>query len=212
MRYSSCICVIESSRPIQSELIEVFHSGKIQIAFGDCQTILDQIHQMDITKYHFINLSKNSILPLLNYQDLDCRIEYGAIIRDQVTLKKNAIVLMGAVINVGAYIGENTMIDMNAVIGSQAIIKDNVHIGAGAIIAGVMEPFSSKPVIINDNTLIGANSVILEGVEIGKNVIVGAGSIVTKNVPDNVVVYGNPSKIQRKITPEDLNWLNKELR
>lgn len=51
-----------------------------------------------------------------------------------------------------------------------------------------------EKIIIKDNVFLGANSVILPGVTIGNNVIVGAGSVVTKDVPDNSVVAGNPAR------------------
>lgn len=49
--------------------------------------------------------------------------------------------------------------------------------------------------IIGDNVFLGANSVILPGVNIGDNSIVGAGAVVTKNVPENAVVAGNPARV-----------------
>jgi maltose O-acetyltransferase len=48
---------------------------------------------------------------------------------------------------------------------------------------------------IGNRTFIGASSVILPGVTIGKNVIIGAGSVVTHDIPDNCVAYGNPAKV-----------------
>ncbi len=138
--------------------------------------------------------TRNSKINLYNYLDDDIRVEPGSIIRDHVVIKKGAIILMGAVINLCAEIGENTMIDMNAVIGARAIIGNNCHIGAGSVIAGVLEPPSSTPVVIEDNVVIGANAVILEGITIKKGAVVGAGSVVTKDVLENQVVFGNPAR------------------
>lgn len=87
------------------------------------------------------------------------------------------------------------MIDMNAVIGARGIIGKNVHLGACAVVAGVLEPPSATPVIIEDDVLIGANSVILEGVKVGKGAVVAAGSVVTKDVAPNTVVAGSPARI-----------------
>lgn len=56
-----------------------------------------------------------------------------------------------------------------------------------------------KPVHIKKNAWIGANATILPGVTIGENSVVGAASVVTKDVPDNVVVVGNPAKVIKKI-------------
>lgn len=54
---------------------------------------------------------------------------------------------------------------------------------------------SSGKVTIGKNVFIGMNSTILKGVSIGNNVIIGANSLVNKNIPDNVVVAGNPCRI-----------------
>lgn len=62
------------------------------------------------------------------------------------------------------------------------------------------------PVVIKDNVWIGANAVINPGVTIGDNVVIASGSIVTKDVPDNAVVGGNPAKILRMITEEDRKY------
>lgn len=53
----------------------------------------------------------------------------------------------------------------------------------------------SKPIIIHDNVWIGRNSIINKGVTIGENSIVAAGSVVTKDVPANCIVGGNPAKV-----------------
>lgn len=54
--------------------------------------------------------------------------------------------------------------------------------------------YKYAPVIIGDDVFIGVNSIIMPGVSVGSRVIVGAGSVVTKDVPDNTVVAGNPAK------------------
>lgn len=57
----------------------------------------------------------------------------------------------------------------------------------------------AKKTIIGDNVFVGMNSIILMGTKIGSNVIVGAGSVVSGEVPDNVVVAGNPARVIRTI-------------
>ena len=167
-----------------------------------------------IEVFYFETLANNSLYGLKDLCNSSARVEFGAIIRDNVTLSDSCIVLMGAVINVGAVIGDGTMIDMNAVIGSGAKIGNNCHVSAGVVIAGVLEPISTKSVIIEDNVFIGANAVILEGVRIGKGSIIGAGSIVTKDIPENCVAIGNPARIIRNKSEEDENKtkINKSLR
>jgi 2,3,4,5-tetrahydropyridine-2-carboxylate N-succinyltransferase len=87
------------------------------------------------------------------------------------------------------------MIDMGAILGARATVGKRAHIGAGAVLAGVLEPPSASPVIVEDNVLIGANAVVLEGVRIGEGAVVAAGSVVTEDVPANAVVAGSPAKI-----------------
>ncbi len=143
--------------------------------------------------------ARNSALPLADLSKYNARIEPGAIIRDMVEIGDGAVIMMGAVINIGAVIGEKTMIDMNVVVGGRAVIGRNCHIGAGAVIAGVIEPPSATPVVIEDDVLIGANAVILEGIRVGKGAIVAAGAVVTKDVPEYTVVAGIPAKIVKRV-------------
>ena len=83
-----------------------------------------------ITDMYVENSARNSAIPMIDMLGIDARIEPGAIIRDLVTIEKNAVVMMGAVINIGAVIGEGTMVDMNAVVGARGILGKNVHLGA----------------------------------------------------------------------------------
>jgi 2,3,4,5-tetrahydropyridine-2,6-dicarboxylate N-acetyltransferase len=177
-------------------------SKEIAIVFGEYDEVKKFISENKryIKSYHIEADRRNSVISLLDIKNLDARIEPGAIIRKYVTIGKGAIIMMGAVINVGAIIGEGTMIDMNAVIGARGIIGKNVHIGAGAVIAGILEPPSKNPVIIEDNVLIGANAVVLEGVRVGKGAVVGALSVVNEDVEENSVVVGSPA---RKIKNRD---------
>jgi 2,3,4,5-tetrahydropyridine-2-carboxylate N-succinyltransferase len=138
---------------------------------------------------------RNSAIPLLDTRAIPARIEPGAFIREGAIIEKNSVIMMGAVINLGAVVGEETMIDMGAVLGARATVGKRSHIGAGAVLAGVLEPPSSTPVIVEDDVLIGANAVVLEGVRIGKGAVVAAGSVVTKDVPENAVVAGTPARV-----------------
>ena len=85
--------------------------------------------------------------------------------------------------------------NINARIEPGAIIRDNVEIGNNAVLAGVIEPASATPVIIEDDVMVGANAVIIEGVHVGKNAVIAAGAVVLEDVPDNAVVAGCPAKI-----------------
>lgn len=138
---------------------------------------------------------RNSAVPLLDLKNINARIEPGAIIRDRVIIGDRAVIMMGAVINIGAVIGPETMIDMNVVVGGRAEVGARCHIGAGTVLAGVVEPASATPVVVEDDVLIGANAVVLEGVRVGRGAVVAAGSVVIADVLENQVVAGVPARL-----------------
>ncbi|ASS73819.1 2,3,4,5-tetrahydropyridine-2,6-dicarboxylate N-acetyltransferase [Tumebacillus algifaecis] len=181
--------------------IKTFFTGNVGVLFGDWKDVEPVLtaHADKIEDYVVEHDRRNSAIPLLDMKNIKARIEPGAIIRDQVTIGDNAIIMFGASINIGAVIGEGTMIDMNAVVGGRGTIGKNCHIGAGAVVAGVIEPPSANPVVIEDDVLVGANAVILEGVRIGKGSVVAAGAVVTQDVPEGVVVAGAPARIIKDI-------------
>ncbi|HET6784617.1 MAG TPA: 2,3,4,5-tetrahydropyridine-2,6-dicarboxylate N-acetyltransferase [Erysipelotrichaceae bacterium] len=182
---------------INFEGVKSFGDDHHKIIFGDIaqiDTLLESYKEV-ITDYVIEYDRRNSAIPLLDTTHIKARIEPGSFIRDFVTIGQNAVIMMGAVINIGAVIGDGTMIDMNAVVGARGIIGKNCHIGAGAVVAGVLEPPSKTPVIIEDDVLVGANAVILEGVRVGQGSVVAAGAIVIEDVPSGVVVAGSPAKI-----------------
>jgi tetrahydrodipicolinate N-acetyltransferase len=169
----------------------------------------------DRVLYHHVdNDRRNSAIPLLDLRGVNARIEPGAVIRDRVDIGDRVIVMMGAVINIGAVIGEATMIDMNAVVGARALVGANCHIGAGAVLAGVLEPPSATPVIIEDDVLVGANAVVLEGCRVGKGSVVAAGAVVTSDIPPLSVAAGQPARVIKTVDARtrDKTALLKELR
>jgi tetrahydrodipicolinate N-acetyltransferase len=198
-----------------------FITGNVGVLFGEWKEINAAIeaNSANIEDYEVENDRRNSAIPLLDLKGINARIEPGATIRDQVEIGNNVIVMMGASINIGSVIGDGTMIDMNAVLGGRATVGKNCHIGAGAVLAGVIEPPSAKPVIIEDDVVVGANAVVLEGVTVGKGAVVAAGAIVTDDVPPNTVVAGTPARVIKEIDDktrskteikQELRQLNKE--
>ncbi|UOE93016.1 2,3,4,5-tetrahydropyridine-2,6-dicarboxylate N-acetyltransferase [Alkalihalobacillus sp. LMS39] len=178
-----------------------FINGNTGVLFGEWKEIEAAIkaNEVKIEDYVVENDRRNSAIPLLDMKNIQARIEPGAIIRDQVEIGNNAVIMMGASINIGSVIGEGTMIDMNVVLGGRATVGKNCHIGAGSVLAGVIEPPSAKPVVIEDNVVVGANAVILEGVTVGAGAVVAAGAIVTEDVPPNTVVAGTPARVIKEI-------------
>ena len=176
---------------------KVFGSDDSKVIFceADDWKIFYETNQSYITDLEIEMDRRNSAIPLKDLTNTNARIEPGSFIREQAIIEDGAVVMMGATINIGAVVGEGTMIDMNATLGGRATTGKNVHVGAGAVLAGVIEPPSASPVVIEDNVLIGANAVILEGVRVGEGAIVAAGAIVTQDVPAGAVVAGTPAKV-----------------
>ncbi|HDX9576652.1 2,3,4,5-tetrahydropyridine-2,6-dicarboxylate N-acetyltransferase [Bacillus cytotoxicus] len=183
------------------ETVQAFVNKKSGVLFGEwseIKTILEE-NKKHVVDYVIENDRRNSAIPMLDLKGIKARIEPGAIIRDQVEIGDNAVIMMNATINIGAVIGEGSMIDMNVVLGGRATVGKNCHVGAGAVLAGVIEPPSAKPVIVEDDVVIGANVVVLEGVTVGKGAVVAAGAVVTEDVQPYTVVAGTPARVIKKI-------------
>ncbi|MEG1781797.1 MAG: sugar O-acetyltransferase [Oscillospiraceae bacterium] len=128
-------------------------------------------------------------------------------------------------INYGShtFIGENFFANFNTVIMDDArvYIGDNVCFGPNVSLMATNHPLIAsermgideqgnttmaeyaQDIHIGDNAWLACNVVVLGGVRIGKNVVIGAGSVVTKDIPDDYLAYGNPCKPIRLITQAD---------
>ena len=164
---------------------KVFGEGLSLVVFGNWADLEPVVtaNAAAIADIVIENDRRNSGVPLLDIRNIRARIEPGAVIREKVEIGEGAVIMMGAVINIGA------------VLGGRAIVGNRCHIGAGTVLAGVVEPASATPVVIEDDVMIGANAVVIEGVRVGRGAVVGAGAIVIKDVPAGAVVVGNPARI-----------------
>ena len=188
---------VNETAPIDYGEATVFGEGRSKVVFGDWRQLgpILTANAGSIADLVVENDRRNSAIPLLDMKGVNARIEPGAIIREQVEIGDNAVIMMGAVINIGAVIGAGTMIDMGAILGGRATVGKNCHIGAGAVLAGVIEPASATPVIVEDGVLVGANAVVIEGVHVGRGAVVAAGAVVIEDVPENAVVAGCPARV-----------------
>lgn len=123
-------------------------------------------------------------------------------------------ILQGAAIGKNANICDHCFIESKVIIGDNVTMKsgvylwdgitieDNVFIGPAAAFTNDLHPRSKNTkyhqlqTLIKHGASIGANATILPGITIGAYAMVGAGAVVTKNVPDYTLVYGNPAEIK----------------
>ena len=125
-----------------------------------------------------------------------------------------SVVLQNAMIGENCNICAHTLIENDVIIGNNVTIKsgvyvwdgitleDNVFIGPCVAFTNDKKPRSKQypdsfaKTVIAEGASIGANATILPGIKIGKNALVGAGAVVTKDVPENAIVIGNPAFIK----------------
>lgn len=114
-------------------------------------------------------------------------IHPSAIISPRAEIGEGSVVMQGAIIQSSAIVGQHCIVNTGASVGHDVVVADFVHIASHATVTGGVN--------IGECTWIGAGTVIKQGIRIGKNCMIGAGSVVVKDIPDNVVAYGNPCRV-----------------
>nr|WP_097025992.1 acetyltransferase [Clostridium peptidivorans] len=113
-------------------------------------------------------------------------VDSTAIISEHAVLAEGIYIGKNVIVNVGSYIEKGAIINTGSIIEHDCIVGEFSHISPGSVLCGGVQ--------IGANTHIGARSVIKQQVQIGSKTLIGMGSVVLKNVPENVVAYGNPCR------------------
>ena len=143
----------------------------------------------DVAIYNFVNL-------------YGCSIDDGSKIGSYVEVQKNVSIGKNCKISSHTFICEGVEIEDNVFIGHGVMFTNDLYPRATTIDGSMQTEQDWKviPTYIRKNASVGSGVTILAGIEIGQNAIVGAGSVVTKSVPANAIVAGNPAKVIRMIS------------
>jgi UDP-2-acetamido-3-amino-2,3-dideoxy-glucuronate N-acetyltransferase len=153
----------------------------------------------------------------------DTRIWAFVHILKDVKIGKNVNVCDHCFIESDVIIGDNVTIKCGVYLWSGISIRNNVFIGPNVVFTNDLRPrsrqgFKQEKTVIEEGASLGANSTVLAGIRVGAYSFSGIGSVITKDVPNHALVYGNPAKIKgwvdemgRKLTPiNDSEWVSED--
>jgi sugar O-acyltransferase (sialic acid O-acetyltransferase NeuD family) len=102
-------------------------------------------------------------------------------------------ILANSAVGAACVLEEAVIVNTSASVDHDCRLHAGSHIGPGAVLCG--------EVVVETGVLVGAGSTVLPRITLGANTVIGAGSVVTRNLPPNVVAYGNPARIIRQRVP-----------
>lgn len=131
----------------------------------------------------------------------DFQTGHHVLVREENEIGNHVSIGTASVVEHHVKMGNNVRIHTQAFVPEMSILEDGAWIGPNAVITNAAYPLSPnvknelKGAIVKKDAKIGANATLLPGITIGENALVGAGAVVTKDVPPNKVVAGNPARI-----------------
>jgi len=114
-------------------------------------------------------------------------IHSSAVVSQSASIGLGSQVLAHSLVAAGCVLGEVCIVNHKASVDHECILGNGVHLAPGSTVCGCVN--------IGENVMVGAGAVVLPRLTIGKNTIIGAGAVVTKDVPENSVVIGNPAQL-----------------
>lgn len=119
-----------------------------------------------------------------------------AILASDVQIGVGSVIAAAAVVNPGTVIGENVIINTSASVDHECFIENGVHICPGVHLAGTVS--------IGQATKVGIGATVINHIRIGRRSVIGAGAVVVHDIPDDVIAYGVPAIIVRKVEHDDV--------
>lgn len=170
-------CLIDDN-PSVHELagVPVIHSAEglspLIVSIGDCQI-------------------RRRIVGKLSGHQFVSVVHRTAMVSGSSRIGEGTVVMAGAILQAESVIGRHCIINSGASVDHDTLIGDYVHIAPHCTLCG--------GVSVGEGTWIGAGTTVIQGIRIGRDCFIGAGSVVVKDIPDNVIAYGNPCRIVKQI-------------
>lgn len=150
-------------------LKDKYRTNKFFIAFGDMKK-RKQVYEHYVSNgWEAVNI-----------------IHPNAVVSATAKIGKGVLIECGCLITPNPVIGNNVVVNTGSQVNHDNIVEDHVYIASGVVLSG--------GVTICENTLLDDGVIVTLGRTVGKNSLVGAGGIVTKDIPENMIAYGNPAK------------------
>lgn len=130
---------------------------------------------------------------------------HNVVIREQVQVGDDVSIWSNSVIDYGCVIGDRVKIHSNCYVAQYTELEDEVFLAPGVTIANDLYPGNEESAeamagpLVRHGAQIGVNVTLLPYVTIGRGAIVGAGSVVTRDIPDGMIAYGNPAVAVRPV-------------
>lgn len=154
------------------EYKEIYNTNKFFVAFGNMKYRKKVYEKFVKQGWEAVNI-----------------IHPQAVISSEAEIGKGVLIECGCLITPNPIIGDNVVINTGSQVNHDNLIKDHVYIASGVILSGGVR--------IEENSLLDDGVIVSLGKCIGSNSIIGAGAVVTHDIPDNVIAFGNPAKIIR---------------
>ena len=131
----------------------------------------------------------------------DLNVGHNVVIREENSIGNSFNIWSNSIVDYGCKIGNRVKLHSNVYVAQFTVLEDDVFLAPGVIIGNDMHPgckFSKKCLkgpVVKKGAQVGINATILPRVIIGKHVLIGAASVVTQDIPDYSMAFGNPARV-----------------